>query len=186
MKAKDIYWFVNNCCDSAERHANLAKEGKDSRTLDYWLGYLLGIESAMVQMFWYADYEDIKNEYGIQRFENKTEAEKYAYDEQWEATGYDEALNKVYRDSGLTTEIVVKGNTYFTHHVPFGFMKVEDNIYPIFDDDAGQCEYIRIAGEDFSGGAYNFEPEEFFLAKILDERLYDTEEKIKKIYLKGE
>ena len=186
MTIQKIYKFVEDCCDMVEKYATLAKEGKDSRTLDHWLGYLQGTEIGFLYMLWEIDYEDLQKECGIQRFEDEAEAEKYAYDEEWVATGFDEALNEKYRETGLTNEIVVEGNTYFTHYVPFGFIKVGDEIYPIFDDDAGQCEYIRIAGENFSGGIYNFQPEEYFISRILREKLYDAEEKIKKIYLKGE
>lgn len=186
MTVQDICRYVADCCVTAERHAEMFKQGRDDRTLDYWLGFLHATDNGFTRMLWCMNYEDLQKECGIQRFENEAEAEKYAYDEEWVATSYDEALNKLYRDSGMTTEIVVEGNTYHSHIVPFGFIKVNGEIYPVFDDDAGQSEYIRIGDENFGAGAYNFQPEEYFIARILREKVYDAELKIKNFYTKGE
>lgn len=50
---------------------------------------------------------------------------------------------------------------------PYGYMEFNDKKYGVFDDDYGQCIYIRINGESYSGGTYNAYPEtEFFYLLI--------------------
>lgn len=58
-----------------------------------------------------------------------------------------------------------KGKQYMIK--PYGCMKFNGKKYGVFDDDYGQCIYIRINGESYSGGTYNLYPESEFLYLLI-------------------
>ena len=182
MTIEQICIFIEHSCELAVRIAKLHQEGRDDRTLDYWIGFLNGVEYALQDML---AYTSNLNDYHIQRFESQEEAEKYAYDEKFTATEFDAALSALYRDSGIAKEELEVGKNYSISILPYGCLKVNGETYAVYDDDAGQSDYIRINGENFSAGSYNFFPEEEFIAMILHQKIVTAKAEIVEIY-KGE
>ena len=177
MTIKDIYWFVRHSCDTAIRRA-----GRASTDVNECLGYLIGIEVAADEMLRFIERE----EDCILPFKSEEQAEKYAYDEDWVATEFDVGLNNLYKQMNLELENIEVGKTYHSHIVPYGYIQIDEEVFPVFSDDAGQCDYIRVDGENYSGGAYNFEPEREFYMYIFHHKLYQARQKVIELRNKGE
>ena len=78
------------------------------------------------------------------------------------ATEFDVALNKLYGQE------IEEGKEYTSEILPWGLLVVDNKKYPIYADDPGQCDYIVIDGECYSGGSYNFSPEGVFVREIIN------------------
>lgn len=179
MTIKDIYWFVNRSCDTAIRRAQLHAEGRGKASLDECIGYLLGIEVAVDEM---VRFIEIRKVNCILPFKDEKQAEKYAYDEDWVATEFDVGVNNLYKQMNPELETIKVGKTYHSHIVPYGYIQIDEEVFPVFSDDAGQCDYIRVDGEDYSGGAYNFNPEKEFYMFIFHHKLYQARQEVIKLY----
>jgi len=109
--------------------------------------------------------------------------QKYARRVTWTATGFDVALNKLFGNE-------IKENKEYTSKItPWGLLTLDNEKYPVYSDDAGQCDYIIIDDESYSGGTYNFVPEETFVHCIISnmyvKAIKEIEEPIKE-NIKGE
>lgn len=147
--------------------------------LDYLKGLLAGVYRVLSD-FVYA----ITDEKVIIDDLTEEEKEQYAYDEDWVADSFAVALNNnIYAQISDKVEPIEEGKTYHSHIRPWGLLTFGDEKYPVYDDDAGQCDYIRINGENVSGGSYNFFPEHEFLLHIIgykiDEKIKELERKVK-------
>ena len=184
MTIKDVYWFVQRSRDAALRRAHSHAEGRSDVSLDECIGYLLGIEVATDEMLHFIEQRKANC---ILPFKDEKQAEKYAYDEDWVATEFDVGLNNLYKQMNPELETIEVGKTYHSHIVPYGYIQIDEEVFPIFSDDVGQCDYIRVDGENYSGGAYNFNLEEEFYMFIFHHKLYQARQEVIKLYnSKGE
>lgn len=179
MNIKDVYWFTQRSCDSAIRRAH-----RVDVDIKECLGYLTGIEVAVNEMLHFIEKTEANC---ILLFKDEKQAEKYAYDEDWVSTDIDVGLNNLYRQMNPELETIEVGETRHSHIVPYGYIQIDEEVFPIFSDDAGQCDYIRVNGENYSGGTYNFEPEMEFYMYILHNKIYQARQEVIKLYnSKGE
>lgn len=119
---------------------------------DYIRGVLLGFTSAyhtqMMDLLLQTSYKELQDAFGVSP--SRRQKEKYSYKETWIADDWTVALNKVY---GIQIE---KGKEYITIHKPWLLVKINDLCYPVFSDDPGQQDYMRIkSGKTYSFGSYN-------------------------------
>lgn len=88
---------------------------------------------------------------------------RYKVHKTFTATSYDVALNKIY---GIELK---EGQEYSTSFSPYGVIKVDNKVYPVYFDDAGQCDYIILSGKEFSSGSYSLMPEREFVYYIIND-----------------
>lgn len=157
-------WFVDRIT---------AYKEKQLESLDYWKGCLFGSARLLNHYLYSRDWSDAIN-YNL----TEEEKEQYSYDEDWTATSMDVSVNELYRQSNPNLEVIEEGKTYHSHIKPCGLLDFNGKIYPVYNDDAGQSEYIRINGNNYSAGAYNMDPAADFISTIIN---YLFEEKIKEI-----
>ena len=152
---------------------------KQDYSLDYWRGFLFGSER-MLHSKLYDSVLPRPND--MLDFEiTEEEEEKYAYDEDWVADGRTVAINNmIYKQMNPDTELLEEGKTYHSHIKACGLLTFGEEKYPIYNDNAGQCEYIRLGNENHSGGAYNFAPEYDFVAAIISYKIYNKIRELEK------
>lgn len=91
------------------------------------------------------------------------------------ATGFDVSLNNLYRRINPALPEIIEGQEYETVEAPYAYFKYKKQIWPVYDDDAGQCDYIYVNGEAFSAGSfasYPYNVEEF--CYIIDKHTRET------------
>ena len=96
----------------------------------------------------------------------RREKRTYTVKSTTKATSWDVALNKVY---GITVQ---EGENYEVVERPWAIIELLGKKYPVYADDAGQCDYIILDGERMSCGSYSIFPEQDLIIHILD-KMYD-------------
>ena len=174
---KDLYFDLENTLDYVDRMTN--PKYKQDYSLDYWKGFLYGTERMLHTKLYDAVLPKPNN---VLTFEiTEKDAEKYAYDEDWVADERTVAINNmIYKQMNPDIELLEEGKTYHSHVKACGLLTFGDEKYPVYNDDAGQCEYIRLDGENFSGGAYNFTPEYDFIGHIISHKIYQKMKELEK------
>ena len=125
-----------------------------------------GLSTMVSTMLFSRDYDSDP------RVRPTTEEEKkeLSYVESGEYTEFDVGVNKIYG-------IEVKAGEHYEFTIePWGILEWEDVKLPVYADDPGQCDYIRLDGELLGAGAYNPSPEGefiFFYYEYILEKLRD-------------
>ena len=146
---------------------------------DYWKGVLYGAYKMLSYM---VDELDISTV--IQKDLTDEQKKQYIYKETFIADEFTVSLNNnVYRQMNPEIPEIVEGQEITTEIEPWGLITFGDNVYPIYSDDAGQCDVILIDGELIGAGAYNFTPEydfvEDIIGRLVDKKVKELEEKLK-------
>ena len=174
MTVEYLYRELENVLYYVERMSQEENDGTYS--VDYLKGLLNGVYRVLSTLAYRIEDEKV-----INNELTEEEQEQYAYDEDWVADGFAVALNNnVYAQMSDEVELIEEGKTYHSHIKPWGLLTFGDEVYPVYSDDAGQCDYIRINGENFSGGTYNFFPEHEFIRYIISHKIEEAIEKLER------
>lgn len=128
---------------------------------DYMKGMLDQARKTLSRNLGFADGSD-----RIMRPITRREKRTYTIKSTTKATSWDVALNKVY---GITVQ---EGGDYEVVERPWAIIELLEKKYPVYADDAGQCDYIILDGERMSCGSYSIFPEQDLIIHILD-KMYD-------------
>ena len=157
MKIEEV---IKNYADDLEYiEIRLERDCGDSK--DYMKGMLAQARKTLSRNLGFADDSD-RIMRPITRREKRTYTNKYTT----KATSWDVALNRVY---GITIE---EGEDYEVVERPWAIIELLGKKYPVYADDAGQCDYIILDGERMSCGSYSIFPEQDLIIHILD-KMYD-------------
>lgn len=131
-----------------------------------WKNYVQGIISACDSfLFKTEDYFNIGDEgspYIVKATRRKKD--KYGYYVEGEYTDYEEAMN--WHCYGIK---VKAGEHYKRFEKPIYFIKLANELFPVFDDDPGQCVYIRLEdGQTFSCSSFSFCPNLELITELLN------------------
>lgn len=98
---------------------------------------------------------------------DKTKA-KYTIKETHVATELDITLLDLYRQSNKDIPVINIGDEFESINEPYAYFKYKGVVWPIYDDDAGQCDCIYLNNEWVSGGAFCCYPDnvECFIFQI--------------------
>lgn len=83
----------------------------------------------------------------IHRFENNKEHD-YDIKETREVSDFGKALNELFHQHNHKSK---KQEICWT---PYGYFEYKGKIWPVYDDDAGQCDFIYINNEFVSAGSF--------------------------------
>ena len=128
---------------------------------DYMKGMLAQARKTLSRNLAFADDSDHFMR-SISRREKRTYTNKYTT----KATALDVELNKIL---GITIQ---EGKDYEVVERPWAIIELLGKKYPVYTDDAGQCDYIILDGERMGSGSYSFFPEQGLILCILD-KMYD-------------
>lgn len=98
----------------------------------------------------------------------KGQEQEYIIERECIVSGFDAALNDVYRQLYPDLEEMKEGDVAVVKEIPLYYFKYKGRKWPVYDDDAGQQEYIYINGEFVGAGSFTPYPYsvEFFMYKI--------------------
>lgn len=157
MKIEEV---IKNYADDLEYiEIRIERDCGDSK--DYMKGMLAQARKTLSRNLAFADDSD-----HIMRPINRREKRTYTNKYTTKATSWDVALNKVY---GITVQ---EGEDYEVVERPWAIIELLGKKYPVYADDAGQCDYIILDGERMSCGSYSIFPEQDLILCILD-KMYD-------------
>lgn len=155
------------------------RQDKPINSKDYWKGVLYGAYKMLSYM---VDELDISTV--IQKDLTDEQKKQYIYKETFIADEFTVSLNNnVYRQMNPEIPEIVEEQEVTNEIEPWGLITFGDKVYPIYSDDAGQCDVILIDGELIGAGSYNFTPEydfvEDIIRRLVDKKIKELEEKLK-------
>lgn len=104
------------------------------------------------------------------RAPTKREKKEFSYYVEGNYTSFDAALNnQIYRQINPRLEEIQEGQHYKNRIRPIGIMELGGRKFPVFNDDPGQCWYIRLpSGKEIASSSFSYCPENEFLWSLFD------------------
>lgn len=96
------------------------------------------------------------------------EKEKFAYFAEGEYTSFDVSLNnKIYKQMNPDLEEIKEGQHYKHKIKPLWILELSGKKFPVFDDDPGQCYYLRLPnGKNIVTSSFCCCPEQEFMDSL--------------------
>jgi len=95
----------------------------------------------------------------LKYFKTKKEQEPYIIKTTAIADEFSVALNNsIYKQMNPNLPEIKVGQEIEVCEEPFAYFKYKGNIYPIYSDDPGQQNYIKLNGEDYGAGSFTSYP----------------------------
>lgn len=177
LKLESIYQELDQIFNYVDRVTKYQDKPIESK--DYWKGVLYGAYKVLAHMV----YGELDIFTVIQKDLTDEQKKQYVYKDTFIADAFTVSLNNVYRQMNPQIPEIVEGQEITNEIEPWGLITFGDNVYPIYSDDAGQCDVILIDGELISAGSYNYTPEydfvEDIIGRLVDKKIKEIEEKLK-------
>lgn len=170
---KILYEKIDFVKRNLERFPNMTEERKE-----YYCNYLYRTAGTLAEVTSAYAREIDFDKYTFKP--THEQVEKYTYYEDGYHTSFSAALTNLYGDNKAQ-----EGQHYHFKVTPISMIHVGDHYYPVYDDDAGQCLYIRTSsGRAFTSSAWSYDPIQELICDLYE---YIVEEEMPEFFnIKGE
>jgi len=88
------------------------------------------------------------------QFFSEKKLKKYAIEHRFKATAWDVSMSRLYHQINPEYPLMKEGKKYSSLIKPIYYFKYKCKDWPVYEDDAGQCEYIYVNDKTYSAGTY--------------------------------